>query len=352
MRFKPLLKYVFALLATLFVVGLYHYIDIRAFNLDVTQVTREHFFRLASSHFIDESIIILNHGTLEGNELREKIDSVLALEPAVIGINPCHMAGDVEALKAYYRDNKRVIFAGCSEGEDGILSSVIEDKNLVLYFKHDHEKYFEYKVDFLVNPPFHREKIAQRKNNEELINYVDARRSFNRNNLSDISLFVPDFLYGNIVLIGFLGDMTSNENYFDDCRVTPMNKEYGNPNVEPDMYDIEISAVIIRQLYNTSFLNEIGQLPRVLILLSLCVVNVLLLTFIRTRWLAVNIIISFVLFMFIILSVGWVIVYSFVKGYYVNLDELPLLLLITTVFTVGLAFFENRREEQSAAKHG
>ncbi|HCW06696.1 MAG TPA: hypothetical protein DGG95_04940 [Cytophagales bacterium] len=185
---NTLLKYSFALLATLLVVGIYHFINIRLFNLDILQKTREHYFKLTnSSRYVDESIVLLNSGTMEADELGEKIDSLLACHPAVIGLIPCHLQGDINQLKATYRNNKKVVIANCSY-ENGSLSRLINEGNSVTRFAHDNENYFEFKVDFAANSAFHQRKIKERKNENELINYFNPRKSFYRHELNNIIL--------------------------------------------------------------------------------------------------------------------------------------------------------------------
>jgi CHASE2 domain-containing sensor protein len=340
-------KYFLPAFTTLFVVGLYYFFDIRLFNLDVMQEIREHLFKLKTGYG-DESIIILNSGKLSSTEVKLKIDSLLSCHPAVVGINPCHLEGDVLELKKSFEGNDNVIFAEC-ERKTGTLGRIVNDDNSVTHFKHDNTDYFEFKVDFRSNPPFHQKEIAKRKEDVELIDFVEARKSFYRYYLETV-VFTPELFSGKTVLIGYLGDyFTDSAYYFDERRVTPMNRYYGYDHIEPDTYDTEISAIIVSQLDNKIFINEISDVSRVFILFLLCVLAVLLLTFSRTRWLALNIFIAFVMFILLVMGAGWMIVYTFLQGYYINLDELPLALLIVSVFTIIHSVTENKKRNQVIA---
>jgi hypothetical protein len=292
--------------------------------------------------------VILNVGKLTPGELKPKIDSLLTCQPAVIGVNLCHFEEDISGLKYSFNGNDKVIFAECN-GKSGTLSRVVNEDNSVTHFRHDNNDYFEFKVDFRSNPPFHQRKIVERKNEFEIIHFVDSKKSFHRYELSSIA-FVPEFFSGKTVLIGYLGDyVTDSIYYYKDCHITPMDNYYGTGNT-PDTYDTEIAANIVYQLDHKNFLNEIELVPRILILLFICIVDVLLLTIIRTRWIALNILLAFTIFILSVLGAGALVVYAFTKDYYLALDELPLILLISSVFTVGLSIFENRKATEKTKK--
>jgi len=81
---------------------------------------------------------------------------------------------------------------------------------------------------------------------------------------------------------------------------------------------------------------------RVLIILAFSLLNVTALTFIKTKWTIVNLMIATVLFILLNIAGSLLLVYMFDKGYYLEMDELPLILMITTAFTVILNISEKK----------
>jgi hypothetical protein len=131
--------------------------------------------------------------------------------------------------------------------------------------------------------------------------------------------------------------LTDSIYYYTNCRVTPLNGYYGASNILPDMYDIEISANIIRTINDNDFINEVSQIIRILIILAFSLLNVA-----KTKWIIVNLIIATILFILLTGFGGFLIVMAFDNGYFLEMDELPLILIITTVFTVILNISEKR----------
>jgi len=71
---------------------------------------------------------------------------------------------------------------------------------------------------------------------------------------------------------------------------------------------------------------------------------------IETRWLTVNIITAFLLFIIVLFIVGWFMVYGFKNHYYISLDELPLTLLITIIFAISLSAIQNKKAKTKENK--
>ncbi len=124
-----------------------------------------------------------------------------------------------------------------------------------------------------------------------------------------------------------------------------MNPYYGDQELVPDMFDTEISAVLMSQ-FNSGFIDEIEQLPRVLLILLFCLLNVGALTLVKTKRNVLNIIIAATLFILLSMVSSFLVLFVFTKGYYLAIDELPLVLLITTIFTVAMNIFEKRESMQ------
>ena len=83
-------RYLTSIIFTLAIVGFYSCTDIRFFSLNVAKMTRENLFSLRMTPAIDEDIILLNIGKLKSGKIPEIVDSILQLNPKIIGINLCH----------------------------------------------------------------------------------------------------------------------------------------------------------------------------------------------------------------------------------------------------------------------
>jgi hypothetical protein len=335
-------RYILTVIFSIAVIGLYHLINIRLFNLDLTKRTKEALFVVRNEPDIDRSVVLFNTGKLQPNELQIKIDSLLTAEPKKIGVNLCHFDKSPKDLFKKYQSDNRVVFANCDDFGISSLSQIIGDENTVTHFKTDKSDYFELQLtDF-----------KGRGNNDERINY-GPRLDYpvNKGELTDSYFwFNPDYLRDKTILLGYMGDyLTDSIYYFKNCRITPLNSYYGDSETIPDMYDIEISANIMRTINDNDFINEVNQIVRVLVILGFALLNVTILTFVKTKWTIVNLIIATVLFILLTGTASFLLVYMFDRGYFLEMDELPLILLITTVFTVILNISEKRASPQQSA---
>jgi hypothetical protein len=328
-------RYIPVVIVSITIIGLYHFIDIRLFNLDLTKRTKEALFVVRNEPDIDETVVLFNIGKLEPKELQLKIDSLLITSPRKIGINTCHWERTPADLIKKYKSDSRVVFVNCDNNRPGSLSQIIADENTVTHFKSDNPAYFELQLT----------NFQGRGNSVERINYgPKLAYPVNVGELTDSYFwFDPDYLNDKTILLGYMGDyLTDSIYYFKNCRITPLNSYYGASRLVPDMYDIEISANIMRTINDNDFIDEINQFVRVLIILVFSLLNVTILTFINTKWTIVNLIIATVLFILLTGTGSFLLVYMFDKGYFLEIDELPLILLITTVFTVVLNIIEKK----------
>ncbi|SHG70497.1 hypothetical protein SAMN04488109_1484 [Chryseolinea serpens] len=106
-------KYAIALLVTLGIVAVYHFVNIRLFSLDITKMTREKLFYIRTQPPAQREMLMLNIGRLEADELKPKLDSLLLCEPAVVGVNLCHYTEDVGALVTQYASVPNIFFVDC-----------------------------------------------------------------------------------------------------------------------------------------------------------------------------------------------------------------------------------------------
>jgi hypothetical protein len=332
-------RYILALIFAIAVVGLYHFVNIRLFSLDLTKQLKDALFFVRVEPDKDRSLVLFNVGLLTPDELQTKIDSLLITGPKKIGINLCHLDKIPFNIIAKYKSDSRIVFANCGDGKINSSSQIIEDFNTVTHFKTDKVDYFE-----LVLTDF-----KGRGNSIERINYGPRLNyPMDKGELDDTYFwFNPDHLKDKTILLGYMGDyLTDSIYYFTNCRVTPLNESYGENNILPDMYDIEITANIIRTINEREFIDELNQVVRVLIILVFSLLNVVALTFIKTKWTIVNLIIATLVFILLTATGAFLIVFMFYKGFFLEMDELPLILLVTTIFTVLTNISEKRASPQ------
>lgn len=327
-------RYILSITFAIVIVGLYHFIDINLFSLDLTKRMREALFIVRNEPELDDALMLLNIGALEPDELAVKIDSLLITGVSKIGINLCHYDKLPKHLFGRYKGNNRIIFTNCTGSGAGALSQIVGEGNAVTHFKTDRSDYFELQLT----------GFTGRGNNWERINYGPRLDYRLKGELNDsYNWFDQDHLKDKIILIGYIGDyVTDSIYYYKNCRVTPLNPYYGANNILPDMYDIEITSNIIRTIRHNDFITEVNQIMRVLIMLAICMINVIVLTYAKTKWIIVDLVIAAVLFVLLTGAASFLLVYLFDKRVFLSLDELPLILLVTTIFTVALNISQKR----------
>jgi hypothetical protein len=319
-------KYIVAALFTAAVLGFYEIINLNLFHLNLLSKLHDSWFNhFRPSPRVYENILILNIGALDEKEIQEKIDTLLTLNPKAVGINMCDFDGS-EQFREHFDKNPKIEFAYCDEVQFRTrLARRIDEGNTVTHFLYDYN-FLEVR---LTNSY---EKLSARNNYAERINYIKPT-SFYTGELSDISRY--EYLDNVTVLVGYL-EYSEEEVYnYEGRRITPMNEWYGYSSISPDMYDIQISANIIAQIERDDFITEVPDAIRIGGILLACVLNVLLITFIRTRWLLVNLIIYIVLYFVFVALAGLAMVHLYNENYFFHLNELQVLLLITSAFTIA-----------------
>ncbi len=332
-------RYLIALIFSLGVVVLYSFVHIRLFSLDLTQRMREALFALRTLPPGETDIFLFNIGELTPAELPNKIDSLLLMQPEKLGINLCHFDNVPEELLCRYQSNPRVVFANCGDAGPNQLSQIVDTHNVVTHFKTDNDQYFEFNLT----------PARARDNDREMINFGARIEALSGAiELSQTNYwFNPEYLAGKTFLVGYIGIFSSGDpESFKNARTTPWNRFYGQGSVPPDMSDVEISYNIIRTLKNHAFINEIGPVTRISLLVLTSMLTVVIITFAKTRWLILNLIIATTLFVVLTGFAAYVILIAFDSGYYVDLDELPLILIVTIVMTVILNIRQKQKEEE------
>jgi hypothetical protein len=347
------------LIAAVFALGiilLYRFYPINLFKLDIsTRITNNLFSQLKPSAESDESIIILNSGNLSASALKIKIDTLLSFNPKMVGVNLCDIGEKASLLSEAYANSSSVILGNCSLNNDP-LSRLIYEDNSVSHFKTDRPDYFEFRLADIGNI------LKERGNELERINYYGSFGVFHHIDLTDLDNVLPGAMEDKIILIGYTGDYVSGMEGFmgtpeedlmlgyKSARITPMNAYYEYEGISPDMYDIQISANIIRMINERNFINEVGTATRIGFILFCTLLLVFLITLIRTRWLLLNLLIYFTCYMLIIMAGTFLIVLAFDRNYYLDIPELSIILTVAGVFTILYNLISGKEAKQAAAK--
>jgi hypothetical protein len=319
-------KYGIVVVFTLGIVALYHFLEIPLFSLDFMKKTRHAFFRIRNQPEWDNEVMMLNIGRLDADELQLELDILLLLKPKVVGVNLCHYAQDMSDVVQHYASAPNIYFVNCQGKGRGASSEIINDGNVVTHFDCSREDFFEFQLT----------AFKPRGNPQEMINYTPEQQHLGRSELKDLERLYG-ILEGKTVLVGYLGDYVTDSVYsYKQSRITPLNPYYGDENMLPDLYDTEVSANIVRTIRKGDYIDEIGEIYRILILLAFAMLDVLALTFIRTRWLIVNLFLAALSFILLTMAASIMTVFLFNDGYFLALDELSLILLIVTIFTVAI----------------
>ncbi len=324
-------RYIVTIVFSCVLILLYHFVPINLFALDFPQrITNNLFNYFSPNHHGDERVVMCNVGKLSLEETTSKIDKLLKYNPKIIGINICDFTYKNHQLLKHLDRDDRVILSACNQTEKAGLGRIINDDNIVTHFNSSNHDCFE---NLLSD---NRKSIDERGNALERINYVSPFRSYYQFELKDIESYEQENFEGKIVLVGYIGDYVTEEVYnHKNCRITPLNQYYGHEYLLPDMYDIQISASIISMINNEEYINEINPFLRVMIILIFCLLNVGFITLIQTRWLALNLFFYLMIFIVLLVAGSLLIVMLFSNHFYLELNELTLVLIITSIFTVA-----------------
>ncbi len=338
---KPiLLRLSIVIAAFILVILLYGVTPIRFFSFDFFQVLNASLFKeFGSPGSVNSRIILLNAGTKTPEEINAYIKLIRRTHPSSIGVNLCHLSTEFETIKNQHKNDKLVVFADCALPNYG-LGRIVNIDNSVTHFQSDIHDSFERKL-LKYSPPS--------KTKTERINY-SAWPAFYAAEL-DSQKFNYDIFTGSIVLIGYLGDylVGSDESpmfekselrYFKNARITPMNESYMESEAIPDMYDTEISARIVACLLDQNFIRDVSKSTSVAILLAFILFQTLVMSLFQNKNIFISIVVGLVCYFLIKMAGSFLIVYLFTEGYYLQLDELMLLLVIVIIFNLGFNVFK------------
>jgi hypothetical protein len=323
-------RYLITIAFSLIIILLYQVIEINFFSFGLnTKISNRLFTVFSDNPAVDESILICNIGTLNVEQIKTKVDSLLRFKPKIIGINGCHLnESDKKAIGILFK-NRDVVINSCQAKADNSSGILVSEDNSVTHFNSVNLSGFEI---VLANG---QDILRNRGNKSERIYFQSPFKHYYQFELKDVDSSHPENFQDKIVLIGYLGSYVTEEIYdYQNCRITPMNEDFGEANIPPDMYDIQISANIISTINESRFINEINPIVRVGLMILFCLLNVGLISLAQTRWLSLNLMLSLFVFIGLIFLSSYLIVYFFAQYYFLELKELTTLLIISTLFAV------------------
>jgi hypothetical protein len=263
---------------------------------------------LVNDSDIDSTIIILNIGDLEDNQIADEIDSIILQAPRAIGLDVCGIGSD-SLINARFQEKSVVTILNCSN-DTPFGSSIIDNgTDGISRFKTDSPEYFEIKVANAWD------KISERRNESELINYKGVTNRFATIDLKDAKA-IP--LKDKIVLISYLGStVTYNEQF---------------SNTESGLHQIQHSAFIISTIVNNDFINEGNFMVEALLIIVVVLLNFWVLTVVPVKNPILYTLIAYASMSLVKIGVTVLVFLLFLKGFYLHTNGLTSILVITTLY--------------------
>jgi hypothetical protein len=323
-------RFIISTVFTLLIILLYQFIDINLFTIDLPRrVSSEVFKSLRNDPGVEMEIVLLDIDYLHLDTVKSYIEILETFEPKTIGVNLCNIEDKSELLDNYLSQSKKIITCDCELNSNNGTSRITTSQNEVTHFKTNKNSYFELKLSDKDNV------LKDRRNDIERINFKGADRYFNAP-LSEIENLDPEMIKDKIVLIGFLRD----------SLVTPMNHWYGRRGeIRGDMSDAQISANIISTINRSEFIKEVSLLFRVLIIVTVSLLCTGLIRLVRTKYNVLNILLGLVILIVLNGLSSYIIVYAFSKNYYLELNEMTAVLIISAI----LSIYWNTRKDKVPA---
>ena len=312
-------RFIISTVFTLTIIILYQFIDINLFTIDLPRrVSSEVFKSLRNDPGVETEIVLLDIEYVHLDTVKAYIEILETFEPRSIGVNLCNIEDKSELLDNYLSQHNKIITCNCELNSNDGTSRITTPQNEVTHFKADKDSYFELQLSDKENG------LKARRNINERINFRGVNRYLNAP-LSEIENINPEMIKDKIALIGFLRD----------SLVTPMNYWYGRPGeIQGDMSDAQISANIISTINRNEFINEVNLLLRVLIIVTVSLLCTGLIKLIRTKYNVLNILLGLVILVVLNGLSSYIIVYAFSKNYYLELNEITVVLIISAIVSV------------------
>jgi len=323
-------RFIISTVFTLTIIILYQFIDINLFAIDLPRrVCSELFKSLRNDPGVETEIILLDIEYVHLDTVKTYIELLETFEPKSIGVNLCNIRDKSELLDMYLSQSKKIVMCDCQTSSSNGTSRITTLQNEVTHFKTDKDSYFEFKLSDKSNG------LKGRGNRSERINFRGENNYFNAP-LSEIENMSTDLMKDKIILIGFLRD----------SLITPMNYWYGRPGeIQGDMSDAQISANIISTINRNEFINEVNLPIRVLIVLTVSLLCTGLIRLARTKYHALNILLALLVLIVLNGLSSLIIVLAFSKNYYIELNEITVVLIISAIVSV----YWNTRDGQGTS---
>ena len=304
---------------TLTILALYQFVDLNLFTIDFPRRVRCKLFKsLRNYPWIDPGIVIVDIEYTHLDTVKTKLEQLQSLGPKFIGVNLCNIKDTSSLLDNYLKQSKKIITCNCNTNSDKGTSRITTSKNEVTHFLTDKDSYFELQLTDKLN------ELKERRNGKERIHFREENMYY-QFYLSELEYILPEIVKDKTVIVGFLYD----------SLVTPMNEWYGRPGyTEGDMSDAQISANIVSTINRNEFINEVSPFVRISIILIVSLLLSGLLRLLRTRRDTLNIILGVIFFIILNVLSTALIVLAFDKNYYLNLDEMTVVLLISAIVSV------------------
>jgi len=291
-------------------------------------------FRDEAKTTVDTNIVLVNIGLADRTEIAQIINNLNRYEPAAIGVDaffrhPKEPEGD-SILQEAFRNTKNLILVskvafkeesregqvevGTQSSEEfankdfdtlersnpmflegaitGYANLIIDQEASFMTCRevsfHEmcagkNEKSFAVQLAGFISPEKAKSAL-NRPHGAETINYRGNVEKFYKIDIEQALDPVQDlsFIKGKVVLCGFMGPRLG-VNSLDDNFFTPLNKHYVGRSY-PDMYGIVIHANVVSMIVHETFINRMPFWSSLAAGFGLLIFNVLLFTFMYTRY--------------------------------------------------------------------
>lgn len=290
-------------------------------DVDITDLVFSQ-FRDETEVTPDTNIVIVNIGHLDRAGIAAQIDRIAAEQPAVIGIDAFfrqpkddNPEGDTMLADVLRRTPNvvlvsKLIDADTTDEEDafdaletshpmfthnvraGYANIIIDDEASFLTCREvSFKEHYAGKTatSFPVVLAQHldpqaAQKALQREENVETINYRGGLAKYYHFDVDQILDPETDLsiLRGKVVLMGYLGTTIGSPS-LEDIFFTPLNERYAGRSL-PDMHGIVIHANVLSMILHGSYIDRMSDTMAILVGLVVLISNVLLFTYIYSRF--------------------------------------------------------------------
>lgn len=311
-RFHATILFVFA------VVILNHFGRFNLFSMGLQRTISAKLFSHFANPEVDQRVVVLNIDGMPLDSVKAYMQVLRNLAPQAIGVNLCDVQTRDRRLDRYFEQMTDVVICDCDKQSTSSTSAIVGSRNEVTHFRADKDSYFEIR---LVNRV---DALKERGTTREWISFRHPERFYHAS-LNEIYEGLPHIYDETIVIVGF-----SRGSW-----VTPMNARYGEGRkVDGDMSAAQVSSNIVLTILRSEFMNEVGLVPVVGIFVAAYFLCAGLIRLVRVKNNFVNILIAVIIFFGLNVLSAYLIVVAFTRGYFLELNGMPWVLMIAAVLTV------------------